>query len=152
MGMSTGSGADKSPHPQVNVTPLVDVALVVLIIFMVVTPMMTKTFWLNLPKKPDPDAEVVPPEKDKSKLPLVMTVAGDGTIRVDNTVLKREEVTARLPGMLAAKEKSKRVLYFDAHDSVPYGTAVEVMDLARAGGARSIAIVANQIAPEKVSR
>ena len=51
MGMGINSGGDKNtPKPVVNVTPLVDVTLVVLIIFMIVTPMMVKTFWLNLPQ------------------------------------------------------------------------------------------------------
>lgn len=147
MGMSAGSSGSKTPHPQVNVTPLVDVALVVLIIFMVVTPMAMKSFWVNVPKKPDDQAQ--PPADAEKQSPLVMTIAGDGTIRVDSTVVTREEIPARLPGMLAAKEKNRRVLYFDAHDTVPYGTAVEVMDLARAGGARTIAISTKAIAPEK---
>jgi biopolymer transport protein ExbD len=150
MGMTAGSGG-KNVHPQVNVTPLVDVALVVLIIFMVVTPLAMKTFWLNIPKKPDENAKVPPPDDDEKNQPLVMTIAGDGTIRVDNTKLTREEIASRLPRMLAAKPKNKRVLYFDAHDDVEYGTAVEVMDLARAGGARTIAISTKAIAPEKVS-
>lgn len=142
MGMSTGSSGSQTPHPQVNVTPLVDVTLVVLIIFMVVTPLAMKTFWVNLPNKPDPN---VPAVVD-AQAPLVMTIASDGTIRVDSTVLSRDEIADRLPGMLAAKEKSRRVLYFDAHDEVPYGTAVEVMDLARAGGARTLAISTQAIA------
>ena len=151
MGMSAGSDSDK-PYPQVNVTPLVDVTLVVLIIFMVVTPMMMKTFWVNVPNKPDENQPAPPPDSEKKDQPLVMTIAGDGTIRVDSTVLTKEEVTARLPGMLAAKEKSKRVLYFDAHEDVPYGDAVEVMDMARAGGARTIAILTQAVAPAKVAR
>ncbi len=152
MGMSAGSGSGKNPQPQVNVTPLVDVALVVLIIFMVVTPMMAKTFWLNLPKKSDAEAAAPPPNEDTKSAPLVMTIAGDGTIRVDNTVVRREEIGERLPRMLAAKAEDKRVLYFDAHDGVPYGTAVEVLDLARAGGARTIAILTKSVAPATVAR
>jgi biopolymer transport protein ExbD len=139
MAMSNSSGGDKRrPQPQVNVTPLVDVALVVLIIFMVVTPMITKTFWLNLPKK---ETKKQPP--DKSKPPLVMTIDAKGVIRVNSTVLAKNEIATRLPGMLA--ESSQPALYFDASDELPYGTAVEVMDLSRAAGARSIAIVTQKI-------
>ena len=102
---------------------------------------------MNVPNKPDADAQPAS-DNDPKNAPLVLTVAGDGTIRVDSTVLAREELSTRLPGMLAAKEKSRRVLYFDAHNDVPYGTAVEVMDLARAGGARTIAISTKAIAPD----
>lgn len=124
-----------------NVTPLVDVALVVLIIFMVVTPMLTKTFWLNLPNKEEQKDKTPPPPQ--SSEPLVMTVDQDGVIRVNKTILQKHELAERLPRMLAAK-KSK-ILYFDAHDRVAYGQAVEAMDLSRAAGARSIAILTEPV-------
>ncbi|MEZ4439012.1 MAG: biopolymer transporter ExbD [Polyangiaceae bacterium] len=142
MGMSTGGGDKKTATPQVNVTPLVDVALVVLIIFMVVTPLMTKTFWLNLPPEPDEKAEKPKDENDKKK-PLVLTVDKDGVIRVNKEVLARHEIAERLPRMLAAAEQ--KVLYFDANDDVPYGLAVEILDLARAGKAKSIAILTTSV-------
>jgi biopolymer transport protein ExbD len=110
------SSNHSGPQPVVNVTPLVDVALVVLIIFMVVTPMMVKTFWLNLPPN-DAKTEAPPPSDQK---PLVMTVDHAGVIRVNQTVLGRAEIAERLPRMLAAVKRP--VLYFDAHDDVPYGT------------------------------
>jgi biopolymer transport protein TolR len=148
MGMSLGGGGGgKHAEPEVNVTPLVDVALVVLIIFMVVAPMTVKTFWLNLPKKDDQN-QPPPQDVDEANKPLVMTIAKDGVIRVNKTVVPREEIADRLPRMLAAKAENKRLLYFDAHDDVPYGTAVEVMDLSRAAGARSIAILTSKVAGE----
>jgi biopolymer transport protein ExbD len=130
------------PTPHVNVTPLVDVALVVLIIFMVVTPMMTKTLWLNLPKKQDKE-EQNDDSSDDSNAPLVMTVDKAGTIRVNKTVLKPSEVPTRLPRMLAAQRH--KVLYFDAHDEVPYGRAVHALDLSRAGGAKTVAILTETV-------
>lgn len=140
MGMSAPSGG-KHAAPVMNVTPLVDVALVVLIIFMMVTPMMTKTFWLNLPQKQDEKQETPPAPKNLE--PLVMTVDQGGVIRVNQTVLAKNEIGARLPRMLAAK--TNKILYFDAHDRAPYGSAAEAMDLARAAGARSIAILTKPV-------
>ena len=143
MGMNIGaSGRGDRPTPNVNVTPLVDICLVVLIIFMVMTPMMTKTFWLNLPEKPDEQHKNQPPPSNRNE-PLVMTVDQDGTIRINKSVLEKQELAARLPRMLAAQ--SNKVLYFDAHDELAYGTASEVMDLSRAAGARSIAILTNPV-------
>jgi biopolymer transport protein ExbD/biopolymer transport protein TolR len=145
MGMHVSSGkggGKKQPTPNVNVTPLVDVALVVLIIFMVVTPMMTKTFWLNLPKQEKSDEPPPPPSDDANK-PLVVTVDKAGAIRVNQTVLSKEELKERLPRMLAAKKQ--KVVYFDAHDELGYGRAVDVLDVARAGGARSIAILTESV-------
>lgn len=142
MHVSAGKASGKKqPTPNVNVTPLVDVALVVLIIFMVVTPMMTKTFWLNLPKQ-EKTNEPVPPSDDADK-PLVVTVDRAGAIRVNQAVLGKEELKERLPRMLAAKKQ--KVVYFDAHDELGYGRALDVLDVARAGGARSIAILTESV-------
>jgi biopolymer transport protein ExbD/biopolymer transport protein TolR len=141
--MSTAGGDGKTPTPYMNVTPLVDVCLVILIIFMIVTPLMTKVFWLNLPKK-DEDAEnKPPPPSDNANKPLVMTVDKAGKIRVNKTLLRPGEISGRLPRMLAAQKR--KVLYFDAHDDVAYGEAVKAMDLARNGGARSIAILTQNV-------
>lgn len=136
-----GQGKGGQPTPNVNVTPLVDVTLVVLIIFMIMTPMMTKTFWLNLPDKPKEEQTQPPPKSDNQ--PLVMTVDQEGTVRVNETVLAESDIQARLPRMLAAN--SNKVLYFDAHDNVPFGTATRVLDLSRGAGARSIAILTQSV-------
>jgi biopolymer transport protein TolR len=135
-------GSDKGgPRPNVNVTPLVDIVLVLLIIFMVMTPMMTKTFWLNVPKEQD-DKKPAPPPSASSE-PLVLTVDKAGVIRVNKTILEKAEIAARLPRMLAAKKM--KVVYFDAHNDTPYGLAMEAMDLARAAGARSIALLTEPV-------
>ncbi len=141
MGMSLGGAQDaKRPAPVMNVTPLVDVTLVVLIIFMVVTPLMTKTFWLNLPPQDEEEEQEPPPDQNE---PLVMTVDKDGVVRVNKTKLEPEEIRTRLPRMLAARRQ--KVLYFDASDEVEYLRAMEVLDLARQGGARSIAILTKKV-------
>jgi biopolymer transport protein ExbD len=72
-----------------------------------------------------------------------MTVDHDGTIRVNKTVLTKVEARTRVMRMLAAKDQ--KVLYFDAHDKAPYGTAMEAMDLARQGGVRSIAMLTETV-------
>jgi biopolymer transport protein TolR len=141
LGGSGGSGKKKeSSTPTINITPLVDVVLVVLIIFMIVTPMVTKTFWLNLPPK-DPSKEPPPASDDK---PLVMTVDKAGVIRMNTTVISKDEIKDRVPRMLAAKDQ--KVLYFDAANDASYAAALEAMDLSRAGGVKSIAILTEAIA------
>jgi biopolymer transport protein TolR len=140
MGMSAPSGEKKArPAPIINVTPLVDVVLVVLIIFMIVTTMMTRTFWMNLPKSEKKDDN---PNPGDSK-PLVLTVDKAGVIRANQTVLTKPEVRDRVIRMLAAK--NQKTLFFDAHDQVPYATVVETIDLARAGGVKSIAMLTETV-------
>ncbi|MEM6786161.1 MAG: biopolymer transporter ExbD [Myxococcota bacterium] len=139
MGMAIGGGGSKGRGggvtPDVNVTPLVDVCLVVLIIFMVVTPLMMKAFRLTVPPPPDEAAK----QQDQKSPPVFMMVEPDGTILINRERIGREALAARLPRMLAAQNVP--VLLFNAKDGTPYGVAVEVMDLARASGATNIAIV-----------
>jgi len=139
LGGSGGSKKKSSATPAINITPLVDVVLVVLIIFMIVTPMVTKTFWLNLPPKDD-NKEPVAPSDNK---PLVMTVDKAGVIRMNTTVIAKNDVRDRVPRMLAAKDQ--KVLYFDAASDASYASAIEAMDLSRAGGVKSIAILTESV-------
>jgi biopolymer transport protein ExbD/biopolymer transport protein TolR len=136
--MNVGGGG-KRPAPAINVTPLVDVVLVVLIIFMIVTTMMTRTIALNLPKEDKKDAA----QNDSDMKPVVLTVDKTGVIRANQTVLSKPEVRDRVVRMLAAK--NQKTLFFDAHDGVPYGQAVEVLDLVRAGGVKSIAMLTETV-------
>lgn len=138
-GMGTGGKKKDSSTPTINITPLVDVVLVVLIIFMIVTPMVTKTFWLNLPPKTKND-EPAPPSDNK---PLVMTIDQAGVIRMNTQVIAKSEVRERVPRMLAAKDQ--KVLYFDAANDASYAAAIEAMDLSRAGGVKSIAILTETV-------
>lgn len=139
MGASVSATKAKGATPEINITPLVDVVLVVLIIFMIVTPMVTKTFWLNLPPKNE-DKDPPPPSDNK---PLVMTVDKAGVIRINTTVISKNEVRDRVPRMLAAKDQ--KVLYFDAASDASYAAAIEAMDLSRAGGVKSIAILTESV-------
>jgi len=138
-GMGGGGKKKETSTPTINITPLVDVVLVVLIIFMIVTPMVTKTFWLNLPPK-DKNEEPPPPSDNK---PLVMTVDKAGVIRMNTQVISKNEVKDRVPRMLAAKDQ--KVLYFDAANDASYAAAIEAMDLSRAGGVKSIAILTESV-------
>jgi biopolymer transport protein ExbD len=142
MGMAiqtSGKGKKGGPGPHLNVTPLVDVALVVLIIFMIVAPMLTKTFTLNVPPEPESD-KPPPPSTDQ---PLVMTLDAAGTMRINKQVILPEELPERLPRMLAATKH--KVMHFDAEDGLPYGQVVTALDRCREAGAKNIAIVTKKL-------
>jgi len=129
------------PKPNMNVTPLVDVVLVLLIIFMVVTPLMAKQFWVHLPNKVEKEPPRDMPDKDQ---PIVISVTRTGQIKINRDVVGRPEFSARLRRVLAARQG--RAVFFDADDDAEFGTAVEAMDFARAGGAATIAVLTEPIA------
>jgi len=148
MGMNLGdSPGGKKKHgvsPEMNVTPLVDVVLVLLIIFMVITPLLSKHFWIHTPKQEK--EEVALDETPDPDPPLVLRVAADKAITVNGSVVEYAELADRLKRMFAARED--HIIFFDAADDVVYGFAVEVMDQARAGGAVTIATLTTALAAE----
>ena len=135
-----GSGTEL--QSEINVTPLVDVVLVLLIIFMVVTPLLTKQFWVHTPKQ---EKEEVTPEQAQQDPtpPLVLRVDADRAVTVNGAPVDVAELAERLKRMFAARDD--HILFFDAADDAPYGFTVEVMDKAREGGAVTIAALTNAL-------
>jgi biopolymer transport protein ExbD len=139
--LETGKGP-RRVKPQMNITPLVDVVLVLLIIFMVVTPLLTKQVWLNVPPKPE---ENQPPPPPDAMPPLVLTVEKSGVTKVNGQPIAREELAARLLRMVNAR--ADKIVFFDADSTMDYGQALEVMDLVRGGGVETLAVLADESVP-----
>ncbi len=145
MAFETGGGGrggkKKRATPSMNVTPLVDVVLVLLIIFMVITPMLAKQFWVHVPEEPEADAQPAPPRGDA---PPVITVDAEGRVRINHEVVPVAGLEERITRILAAR--TDRTVFFDAVSDAPYGRAVEVLDAARGGGATTIAVATEPLA------
>ena len=142
MAMTTGGGDGKRVVPQMNVTPLVDIVLVLLIIFMVITPLLTKTFWLHTPKQEKEEVERKDLQDDPNP-PLVLRVGPGQSIQVNGTDVAFDDLPDRLRRMFAARDD--HVLFFDAADDAEYGFTVAVMDRAREGGAVTIAALTSAL-------
>jgi len=136
MAMTVSVTKGKGVVPTMNVTPLVDVVLVLLIIFMVITPLLTKKFWIHTPKQEKQEVEKQDLSNDPTP-PLVLRVGADRGITVNGAAVTLDELADRLRRMFAARED--HILFFDAANEAAYGFAVEVLDQARAGGAVTIA-------------
>ncbi len=139
MAFSTGGGGN-APMADINVTPMVDVMLVLLVIFMVTAPLMQQGIKVDLP-----NAEA-PPMKTSTEERLVLTLTRDGKAYLGKT----EVPIDRLTELLANNEKLKldKELYFHADQELPYGLVVKVMAAAKAGGAESLAMVTEPITTE----
>jgi biopolymer transport protein ExbD/biopolymer transport protein TolR len=142
MGAAVDTGAKRGAvAPVMNVTPLVDVVLVLLIIFMVVTPLLTKQFWIETPKTEEKKAEAPPPTDQKQ---IVVSVAEGGVVKINAEVVDKDRLASRLSELL--RERTEKVVYFNAQPGVPYGDVVALLDTTRAGGATSIAVVTSDMA------
>ncbi len=142
MAMNVGNAGEKTLSPQMNVTPLVDVVLVLLIIFMVITPLLSKNFWIHTPRQEKEEVEKEQVANDPEP-PLVLRVSADRKVDVNGTEVAVEELSDRLKRMFAARED--HIIFFDAADDTAYGFAVEVMDKAREGGAVTIAALTSAL-------
>ncbi len=107
MGASLNTGFKKAKvQPEMNVTPLVDVVLVLLIIFMVLAPVMAKSFWVRLPPKDDKE-EQLDQANDPDK-PLVLSVAADGKTSINKIEVDRAELTEKLTRMFNRSPRTTR--------------------------------------------
>ena len=133
MGANLGGGKFVS---EINVTPFVDVMLVLLIIFMVATPMMTQGLEVDLPQTKQ--VETLPGEVDH----MILTVRRDGKIFLDEYAV---EDMAALGGYLERLVKAKnKSLFLQADKEVPYGLVVEVMGEIKAAGIENLGVMADQ--------
>ncbi|PRQ07187.1 Biopolymer transport protein ExbD [Enhygromyxa salina] len=140
MGMDTG-GSGGGPSSEINVTPLVDVCLVLLIIFMVMIP------------KNVPEISVqVPPESKQRKNPpnqsdtLVIGLTKDGALTLNSQPINtRDELGDLISSRLQGREK--KVVFIDFDDDANYGEAVLLLDLAKRNGAAVLGIMKKKNRP-----
>ena len=130
MGFSSNQGGFLN---EINVTPFVDVMLVLLIIFMVTAPMLTQGVEVDLPKTQT--VETLPEESDN----LVLSVKKDGSLYLDEYAVKLETLPEQLKKILKG---SSKLLYLKADKDVPYGVVVKVMARVKEAGVEKLGVVA----------
>ena len=118
---------------EINVTPFVDVMLVLLIVFMVAAPLLTVGVEVNLPKTA---AEALPSESEE---PLTVTLTAEGTIVIQTTETPEADFLTRLRGV--AQERSDNKIFLRADGSIPYSKVMEVMGAMNAAGFGNIGLV-----------
>jgi len=115
----------------INVTPLIDIVLVLLIIYMVVTPVMLNQFLVNLPEKTETmDEDDIPEEQ------LLVAACLDGSYTLKSTKKPLPEIISTLKKKINRKRK-KTVVFVDAHPKVLYPQVVKLMDAVREAGKQS---------------
>jgi biopolymer transport protein ExbD len=123
---------------EINVTPFIDVMLVLLIIFMVAAPLATVDIQVNLP------ASTAEPQQRPDK-PLYLTVKSDLTLALGNDPVNREQLRGTLDA--AAKGDREARIFLRADKAVPYGEVMEVMNLLRTAGYLKVALVSMEKVP-----
>jgi biopolymer transport protein TolR len=130
--------ARRSPMAEINVTPMVDVMLVLLIIFMVTAPLLVAGVPVDLP---DSKAKAL----DQERRPVQISLAADGALFLDEQPVRAEELGIRLAGIAAAsREPGGPRIFLRADRALDYGRVMAVMGEINAAGLRRVALVSTQ--------
>ncbi|WP_300071096.1 protein TolR [uncultured Ruegeria sp.] len=127
------------PMAEINVTPFVDVMLVLLIIFMVAAPLLTVGVPVDLPKTA---ASALPGDNEE---PLTVTLTAEGRVQIQTTDVLREELIGKLRA-IAAERSSDRV-FLRADGAIPYSQVMQVMGALNAGGFSNVGLVTDTGGP-----
>ncbi|MBP2548492.1 biopolymer transport protein ExbD [Neorhizobium galegae] len=138
-GIREHGGEDMAENHEINVTPFIDVMLVLLIIFMVAAPLATVDIKVDLPASTAKPA----PRTDE---PLYLTVKQDLTLNLGNDPVSREQLASRLSQVTGGN--TDRRIFLRADKSVDYGQFMEVMNLLRDSGYLKIALVGLETLPK----
>jgi len=130
MGMDLGSSSD-GPRSEINVTPFVDVVLVLLIIFMVLTPLVLKEIGVAIPRKADKEVTA-----DVAAQQMVLHLKSDSQILLGGQPVALADLAERVRAIFSSRED--KLLFVRVDDGVNYGLAVKAMDICRGAGVKSL--------------
>src|SRR6476469_6814473 len=134
MAMSAGGGGEDDLASEINVTPLVDVMLVLLIIFMLTAPMMNTGVSLELP-------QVAAQNVEDPEGKLVLSIAKDNKIFLGGTQVTWKDLEAKLKANDRVQKES--ALYIEADTNLPYGVVITAMALAKNNGVAHVMMLTN---------
>ena len=133
MSNNSGSRGRRSLNAEINVTPFVDVMLVLLIVFMITAPLLTKGVDVSLPKA---TADPLPPAREQ---PLSVSMDADGLLYIQETKIEPDELIAKLRAITG--EGYEERIYLRVDETIDYGKAIGVMTLIQGAGYRNLALV-----------
>jgi biopolymer transport protein ExbD/biopolymer transport protein TolR len=139
MGMGTG-GTDEF-NSEINITPMVDIMLVLLIIFMVVTPLLQQGVSVNLPREMTNPTEDPAINKESS---VVVAIPANGQYYIGKEPFPKEQLGEKINRLMERKTSEEKIVYIKSGIGVDYGDLVEVINIIRKQGVDKIGLVADR--------
>lgn len=137
MGMSA---AAQRPEPEINVTPLVDVVLVLLIIFMVITPLTPKGLETLVPQPPPPNAPPPPPGQDRT---VVIIINKDRSMMLNTEPINEDRLGSRLEEVF--KTRAERVVFVKGDPDLEFRDVAKAIDIAKGAGIDKVGLMTPKI-------